>query len=427
MKKAIMIYLHVHQPYRVKQYTIFNAGNDHEYFRAPDNDRTNNAEILRKVANKSYIPTNRKLLELLDQYPEFKISLSITGTVLEQLEAWHPEALQSFKDIVATGKVEIVAETYHHSLAFFYNTSEFETQVKMHSQKIYDLFGQVPAVFRNTELAYNNDLAYWADNQGYKGILAEGWDPVLGWRSPNYVYKPAYTNNIRLLLKNYRLSDDIAFRFGDQNWSEWPLTADKFTGWLNNSDGTNFNLFMDYETFGEHQWGDSGIFNFLNHLPEQWLKNSQNTFLTVSQAIDQIPSVDYVDIPYTVTWADNERDLSAWVGNKMQQQAISIIYELGDKILNTKDVSLIEDWRRLQTSDHFYYMCTKWFNDGDIHAYFSPYENPYDAFIAYMNVYHDLMYRLEHTEIKERRDDGKTSNFIKWKTYGWFKRTRISP
>ncbi|MBX6334471.1 polysaccharide deacetylase family protein, partial [Candidatus Saccharibacteria bacterium] len=321
--------------------------------------------------------------------------LSITGTAIEQMEAWAPEALQSFKNLTDTGRVEIVAETYHHSLAFFYSRSEFEQQVKMHERKIQEVFGQTPKVFRNTELAYNNDLAYWADKAGYKGILAEGWDKVLGWRSPNFVYRPAYTDNIRLLMKNYRLSDDIAFRFGDRNWVGWPLTADKFVHWLNESgEATNFNLFMDYETFGEHQWDHTGIFEFLEHLPAEWLKHEGNTFMTVSEAVDAFEPRDQVDVPYTVSWADVERDLSAWLGNSMQTSAINALYGLEGLILGTGDLALIEDWRKLQTSDHFYYMCTKWFNDGDIHAYFSPYENPYDAFIAFMNAYNDLRFRL---------------------------------
>ncbi len=395
MSKAIVLYLHVHQPFRVRHYTIFDAGVDHRYFDAPYDDRTSNERIVHKVAEKSYIPTNRRLLKLLNDYPEFKLSLSITGTVIEQLEKWSPEALQSFKDIVATGRVEIVAETYHHSLAFFYSREEFERQVEMHKHKINQVFGHTPKVFRNTELAYNNDVAAWADKAGYTGILSEGWDKVLGWRSPNYVYRPAYTENIRLLMKNYKLSDDIAFRFGDRDWAEWPLTASKFAHWLGSTDqATNFNLFMDYETFGEHQWDESGIFNFLEHLPEEWLKSPDHTFMTVSGAIDAFDPVDTIDMPHTVTWADTERDLSAWLGNKMQTAAIQKLYELEKDILATNDLVLIEDWRRLQTSDHFYYMCTKWFNDGDIHAYFSPYANPYDAFIAFMNAYHDVRFRL---------------------------------
>lgn len=394
MSKVIVLYLHVHQPYRVRKYTIFDVGVDHQYFDTHYDDQTSNERIVHKVAEKSYLPTNRRLLQLLRNHPEFRLSMSITGTVLEQLERWSPEALDSFKELVATGRVEIVGETYHHSLAFFYSRPEFERQVEMHRQKVRELFGQTPQVFRNTELAYNNDLAYWADKAGYKGILAEGWDAVLGWRSPNYVYQPAFTENIRLLMKNYRLSDDIAFRFGDRDWAGWPLTADKFSHWLNETHDANiFNLFMDYETFGEHQWDESGIFDFLEHLPKEWLKGG-NRFMTVSEAIDNFEPVDHVDMPHTVTWADTERDLSAWLGNSMQTSAIHALYDLEESILRTGDLSLIEDWRRLTTSDHFYYMCTKWFNDGDIHAYFSPYDNPYDAFIAFMNAYHDVRFRL---------------------------------
>lgn len=393
--KSIVLYMHVHQPYRVRHYTIFDAGHHHDYFDAEYDARESNEKVIRKVADKSYLPTNKVLLELLQEYPEFKLSLSITGTLIEQLEQWAPEVLDSFKALTDTGRVEIVAETYYHSLAFFYSRREFERQVELHAHKIQELFGQTPKVFRNTELAYNNDLAYWADQAGYKGILAEGWDPVLGWRSPNFVYQPTYTENIKLLLKNYRLSDDIAFRFGNTAWEGYPLTADKFTHWLDESgDATNYNLFMDYETFGEHQWEDTGIFEFLRQLPEEWLKDQEHGFMTVSEVCDAHEPVDRVDMPNTVTWADTERDLTAWLGNKMQHESITALYELEEKVFNTQDPILVADWRKLTTSDHFYYMCTKWFNDGDVHAYFSPYETPYEAFINFMNAWHDLKYRL---------------------------------
>jgi alpha-amylase len=395
MSKAIALYLHVHQPFRIGHYTIFDAGARHDYFGSGYDSPTNNERIAHKVAEKSYIPTNRKLLELLNAHPEFRLSMSITGTVLEQLEQWSPATLRSFQQLTETGRVEIVAETYHHSLAFFYSQFEFEEQVRMHREKVQQLFGQTPKVFRNTELSYNNDLAYWADKAGYKGILAEGWDPILDWRSPNFVYRPSYTDNIRLLMKNYKLSDDIAFRFGDRNWAEWPLTADKFAHWLNQTqDATNFNLFMDYETFGEHQWSESGIFDFLHHLPSQWLQTEGNTFMTVSEAIDAFDPVDVVDTPQTTTWADTERDLSAWLGNPMQQEAIKALYDVQKPIMDSGDLQLIDDWRKLTTSDHFYYMCTKWFSDGDIHAYFSPYDTPYEAYMNFMNAWHDLQYRL---------------------------------
>jgi alpha-amylase len=386
--------MHVHQPYRVRHYTALESGADHNYFET-DDSQTSNHQILNKVATKSYIPTNKRLLKLLSDHPEFKLSLSITGTVLEQLERWQPDVLHSFQELVRTGRVEIVAETYHHSLAFFYSRSEFEIQVKMHEDAVQRLFKVKPTVFRNTELSYNNEVAQWAEGAGYQGILAEGWDPILGWRSPNFAYRPAGTEKIKLLLKNYRLSDDIAFRFGDQNWKEWPMTADKFAHWLNEEpNATNFDLFMDYETFGEHQWEASGIFDFLEALPKEWLKTKGNSFMTVGEASHHLEAADVVDVPDTITWADTERDLSAWLGNAMQQEAIAALYELEPAMIGSGNLALIEDWRRLQTSDHFYYMSTKFWNDGDIHAYFSPYDSPFEAYINFMNAYHDLRYRL---------------------------------
>jgi alpha-amylase len=397
-KQAIVLYLHVHQPYRVRHYTIFDAGQNHQYFNdQTPHVKTNNQYIISKVAEKSYRPMNAVIKELLNTIEDFKISLSISGTLIEQLEQWAPDVLEDFKQIVKSGRAEILAETYHHSLAFFYSRAEFEAQVTMHRNKIQQVFGVTPTAFRNTELSYNNDLAYWADKAGYKAIITEGWDPILGWRSPNFVYKPSFTNNIKLLLKNYKLSDDMAFRFGDQNWNEWPLTADKFNGWLNASESNAqvYNLFMDYETFGEHQWADTGIFDFIKALPYKWKQSGDNhTFMTISEASNYYPASDEVDVPNTITWADNERDLSAWLGNSMQQDALRALYSLEDKIINSGDNKLIEDWRLLQTSDHFYYMCTKWFKDGDVHAYFSPYKTPYEAFTNFINSWHDIKFRL---------------------------------
>lgn len=397
MKRAICLYLHVHQPFRVREYSIFDVGEKSDYFDETNPDlKTNNHAILKKVATKSYLPTNQKLLELLNKHDDFRISLSITGTLLEQLEMWSPEVLESFKKLVDTGKVEILAETYYHSLAFFFSRDEFKKQVKIHSEKIKSIFGLTPRIFRNTELAYNNELAHWADEVGFKGIIAEGWDKVLGWRSPNFVYRPAYTENIKLLLKNYKLSDDIAFRFSNRDWQEWPLSAEKFTHWINSipEDQKLINLFMDYETFGEHQWHETGIFDFLEHFPRLFLDQG-NKFVTPSEAIDLFEAMDSVDVPETITWADSERDLTAWLGNSMQQQAIQNLYDLERKVLDSSDMNLISDWRNLQTSDHFYYMCTKWFNDGDVHAYFSPYNSPYDAFIAFQNALRDVELRIE--------------------------------
>lgn len=399
-QRSIVLYMHVHQPHRVRPYTVFETAKDHNYFFDHHYDSpTNNQRIFRKVAEKSYLPTNALLLKLLDTHPEFAFSLSITGTFLEQCEMWGEDVLESFQALVKTGRVEIVAETYHHSLAFFYSRNEFEAQVLLHKEKIQQHFGYTPSVFRNTELAYNNELAHWAEGAGYNAILAEGWDPILGWRSPNFVYQPINTQHIKLLMKNYKLSDDLAFRFSDKNWSEWPLDAEKYTHWLNTASENQpiVNLFMDYETFGEHQWEDTGIFDFFSHLPKEWLSREGNGFYTASEAAQSHDPIDCVDVPYTITWADTERDLTAWLGNKMQQEALRYLYDLEERVLRSGDDGLINDWRNLQTSDHAYYMCTKWFNDGDVHAYFSPYDSPYEAFLYFMNAIRDLRWRvMEH-------------------------------
>ena len=397
-KKGVVIYLHVHQPWRIREYGVFDTGYKHDYFEAGDADADrDNGRIFRKVAEKSYIPMNALLEKMLNEQPDFKVSMSISGVFIEQAERYMPEVLESFKRIVATGQVELVAETFYHSLAFFYSREEFERQVEMHRQKIRDVFGVETQVFRNTELSYNNELGKWADQAGFKGIMTEGWDPILQWRSPNFVYQPEGTENIRLLLKNYRLSDDIAFRFGNKAWVDYPLSADKYIEWLRSSlDQTQIvNLFMDYETFGEHQWADTGIFEFTESFINKWLEQSEDrTFYTVSEAIDAFQPSGHISMPYTVTWADTERDLTAWLGNSMQHEAMRYIYGLENEVLNSNDMDLISDWRKLQTSDHPYYMCTKWFNDGDVHAYFSPYKSPYDAFLYFMNAMRDIRYRL---------------------------------
>ena len=400
-QRQIMLYLHVHQPARISPYTAFDIGMRHDYFK--DTDQVSNEAIFRKVAEKSYLPTNRMLLELLRSQPKFALSLSITGTFLEQCESWGKDVLRSFQELVATGRVEIVAETYHHSLAFFYSRFEFEKQVLMHREKVRELFGVTPRVFRNTELAYNNELAEWADEAGYQGVIAEGWDEILGWRSPNYVYTAPGARQLKLLLKNYRLSDDIAFRFSNQQWAEWPLTSEKYISWLGavNDDEKLINLCMDYETFGEHQWEAHGIFDFMNAWIPKWLEDEGHSFVTATQAVTNHEPADVVSVERTVTWADTERDLSAWLGNSMQQEALRHLYDLEEDILRSHDQQLISDWRLLQTSDHVYYMCTKWFTDGDVHAYFSPYGSPYDAFIYFMNAVRDLRWRLMQVTIPE--------------------------
>jgi alpha-amylase len=388
----------MHQPWRLKHYSIFSVDHDHDYWTEKDwYAGTNNERIFKKVAEKSYRPMLARLEKCINTYAGFKFSLSITGTFLDQAEEWAPDIIDTLKRLTKSGRVEIVAETYYHSLAFFYDREEFEAQVKLHQDRIHKLFGVKSKVFRNTELSYNNELARWADEYGFKGILAEGWDKILEWRSPNFVYRPEGCKNIKLLMKNYRLSDDVAFRFSDKHWKEWPLTVDKYIQWLETDTlrGPLINLFMDFETFGENIWEDTGIFEFFEHLVYRWDRDKNNNFLTVSEACDSAEPTADISMPWTVTWADTERDLSAWLGNSMQHEAMKAVYEIKPDVLASGDKDLIEDWRRLQTSDHPYYMCTKYFNDGDVHAYFSPYDSPYDAFLYYMNSLRDMRGRLD--------------------------------
>jgi len=395
---SVCPYFHVHQPYRIKRYRVFDIGNDNQYFNDGSLTDLNNRKIVEKVANKSYRPMNAVLGELLEQHPDFRFALSFSGTVLDQFEAYTPDVLESFQKLVATGRVEILADTYHHSLAFFYSVPEFERQVAKHAARIYELFGQKPKVFRNTELSYRNDLAKWCERNGYLGIMAEGWEKYLGWRSPNYVYQPWGTQKIKVLLKNYRLSDDVAFRFGNQGWESWPLNAETYASWIHrhHGDGQTVNLFMDYETFGEHQWEDTGIFDFMRALPGALKQHPETTFKTPTETIESYEAIGELDVPDILTWADTDRDLTAWTGNDIQKDAIRSIYAIENDVIKTEDPELIETWRKLQTSDHFYYMCTKWFQDGDVHAYFSPYESPYDAYIAFMNALSDLQLRVSH-------------------------------
>lgn len=397
----------------MRKYRIFDVGQNSSYFNDESGTSLDNQAIIKKVAGKCYLPANAVILENIKNHPDFKASYSISGVALEQFEKYAPEVIDSFKALVDTGNIELLSETYYHSLASIYSEEEFINQVKLHRKKIQELFGVTPSVFRNTELIYSNEIAKMAEEMGYKGILAEGADHILGWRSPAFVYKPVGTGNIKLLLKHYRLSDDIAFRFSQQSWKEWPLTAEKFANWVSshNGNGDTINLFMDYETFGEHQWEDTGIFEFLRYLPGEILKNPDNNFITPSEAIDRYEAKGELDIPYHVSWADTERDLSAWTSNDLQKEALEALYALGKEIVYIDDQELIEDWRRLQTSDHFYYMCTKWWNDGDVHKYFSPYESPYEAFIAYMNVLQDMRLRL--AEAKKKQEHEVSLNKVK--------------
>ena len=387
---SVCFYFQVHQPVRLRHYTVFD--NNDEYF-----DDYKNSSICRKVANKCYLPANRLLLEMIRKFKgRFRIAYSITGLLLEQLERFSPEVLSTFDALAETGCVEFLAETYYHSLSFLYSRDEFVEQINKHIEVINYFFGQKPRVFRNTELIYNNDLAALIESMNcFDAIISEGADHILGYRSSNFVYQPKGCNHLKLLLKNYSLSDDIAFRFSNRNWPQWPLTADKFARWISNVNGNGnvVNLFMDYETFGEHQWEDTGIFDFMRHLPGEILKHPDNNFKTPTEVIQSYGSADTVDVPHIISWADTERDLSAWLGNAMQSNAIHELYRLEKKIKSTKDEKIIGDWRKLQTSDHFYYMCTKYFSDGDVHKYFNPYDSPYDSYINFMNVLDHLQSR----------------------------------
>ena len=393
----VCFYFQVHQPERLKHYSVFDIGNNHDYF-----DEQKNREIMEKVSMKCYLPMNNLLLKLIKKHKgDFKVSFSISGIALDQFEKYSPKVLESFQELAKTGCVDFLNETYYHSLSFLYSKEEFKHQVEMHRDKIKELFNVEPKVFRNTELIFSNEVAQEVSKLGFDTVLAEGADKILGLKSSNFVYTSP-NSNVKVLLKNYKLSDDIAFRFSNKEWKEHPLTVPKFSRWLNatNGNGELINLFMDYETFGEHQWADTGIFDFMKALPEEVLKHPDNSFVTISEA-SKIPAKSTIDFPYFVSWADTERDLTAWLGNDVQKSSIKELYELEKHVKSSGDKELIKDWRKLTTSDHFYYMCTKWFNDGDVHKYFSPYDSPYDCFISFMNVLNDIALRLK-TEKKEK-------------------------
>ena len=391
--KTVCLYFQVHQPWRLKKYRFFNMGKDHNYL-----DDLLNRSIMQKVARQCYLPMNALLLKLIrENKGKFRCSFSITGIAVEQFRAFAPEVLDSFKELAATGCVEFLAETYSHSLASLASKEDFQEQVKLHTSLIKKEFGLKPTAFRNTELIYSDEIGEMVAGMGFRTMLAEGAKHVLGWKSPNYVYANAIDQKLRLLLRNYKLSDDIAFRFSNHQWPEFPLTADKFSEWAHaaNASGDLINLFMDYETFGEHQWESTGIFAFMEALPEVMLRTPGFAFITPSEAAARFEPVASLDVPHFMSWADAERDLTAWLGNDMQNDAIESVYRLEKAVKATGDPGVLRTWRRLQTSDHFYYMSTKWFSDGDVHSYFNPYGTPYDAYINYMNVLADFRLTLD--------------------------------
>ena len=392
MNKSVCFYFQVHQPDRLRQFRFFDIGNDFHYL-----DDFSNRTIVRRVAERCYLPANKMLHDLiLRNNGAFKVAFSISGTAIEQFERYVPEVIDSFKALAATGCVEFLSETYSHSLSSLASMAEFKKQVKQHADLMKRLFGVKPTVFRNTELIYSDMIGAAVADLGYEVMLTEGAKHILGWKSPNFVYANAINPRMKVLLRNFTLSDDIAFRFSDRGWNSWPLTAEKFADWavsaLEKDDVLN--LFMDYETFGEHQRSANGIFDFMNALPAAILSRNLS-FCTPSEAARTYQPVAPLHVPYPISWADEERDTSAWLGNDLQEEAFNKLYALEADVYKTKDDNLVSIFRKLQESDHFYYMCTKFFSDGSVHSYFNPYDTPYEAFINYMNVLADFELRIK--------------------------------
>lgn len=390
MKKSVCLYFQVHQPTRLRLYRFFDIGKDSHYY-----DDFADRTILKRVAQKCYLPMNQLLLDVIKQQKgAFKVAFSLSGSVLEQFERYAPEVIDSFRALADTGCVEFLAETYYHSLASLASEAEFSHQVLKHKAQVEQLFGQTPKVFRNTELIYSDSIGKQVYQLGFKTMLTEGARHIMGWKSPDYVYSCAEQPKLKLLLRNYSLSDDIAFRFSNKGWKDWPLTAEKYLSWLKQSEGEIINLFMDYETFGEHQAASSGIFDFMRYLPEAITQDGTFEFVTPSQAARKHKAVAPIDVPQTISWADEERDVTAWLGNELQQDAFNKLYAQTEKLSILNNPTLWEDFGHLQESDHFYYMCTKFFSDGEVHKYFNPYDTPYEAFINYMNVLSDFIIRV---------------------------------
>jgi len=391
----VCLYFQVHQPNRLIPYDFFRIG-EHAFYE----DDGMNASILSKVAEKCYLPANRMFKKLIEESEgRFRMALSISGTVIEQMEHHRPDVLESFQELVATGGVEILAETYYHSLSFVHSNKEFERQVEMHLEKIEEVFSVRPRVFRNTELIYNNAIAAQAETMGFDGVIAEGVEWTLNGKSPNFLYRAPTTARIKTLLRNIPLSDDLGFRFSDRTWKEYPLSPETMADWIVNSPGDVVNLFMDYESIGEHQWEDTGIFDFWSKLPEAVIE-AGSQWVTPTEAVEVYRASREYDCHFITSWADAERDLSAWMGNVMQQEAIAKVHRLEQAILAVKDPDLTHTWAKMQTSDHFYWMSTKGGTDGSVHSYFTPYPSPYDAYIYFMNVLADLQIRLRRAQEK---------------------------
>ena len=392
MKKSICLYFQVHQPCRLRLYRFFDIGKDSHYY-----DDFANRTILKRVAQRCYLPMNELLLELIGKHKgAFRVAFSISGSVIEQFDRYAPEVLDSFRKLADTGCVEFLSETYYHSLASLASPAEFEHQVMKHKSAVEHYFGVTPTAFRNTELIYSDAIGSMVYDLGFKTMLTEGAKHVLGWKSPNYIYSGAKAPKLKLLLKNSSLSDDIAFRFSDRSWQDWPLTGEKYLAWIKAAAQNDeiVNLFMDYETFGEHQKAQSGIFDFMKFLPEVILNDGEFEFVTPTQAAKKHNAVAELEVPDPISWADEERDVTAWLGNELQNDAFHKLYSLTEKLSILNNEYLWSDFGHLQESDHLYYMCTKFFSDGAVHKYFNPYDTPYEAFINYMNVLSDFILRV---------------------------------
>lgn len=390
--KTVCLFFQVHQPFRHKRYHFFDIGTDHYYY-----DDFTNESIMNKIAVKSYLPTNKLLLTLANQFGDkFKVSFSITGQALDQFQLYAPEVIDSFQKLVKTGCVEFLSETYSHSLSSLKDKTIFEEQVKLHDKKIFDLFGLQPRVFRNTEMIYSDEIGAHVADMGYSAMLTEGAKQVLGWKSPNYLYVNAINPRLKILMRNFKLSDDIAFRFADTNWADYPLTADKFVNWLEKIDPKDevVNLFLSYEAIGDRQAKETGIFDFIESLLVKIVKHPALKLATPSEMIEELQPISRVSVPNPISWADEERDLTAWLGNSMQKEAFGKLYKLSAQIRKCTDEDLLKDWNYLQVSDHFYYMSTKFFSDGKDHSYFNPFDSPFEAFVNYMNVLSDFKIRI---------------------------------
>lgn len=392
MKKNICLYFHVHQPTRLRLYRFFDIGKDSHYY-----DDFANRTILRRIAQTCYLPMNELLLNAFNESKgAFKLSFSITGSAIEQFDRYAPEILDSFRKLADTGCVEFVCETYNHSLASLASEAEFRHQVLKQKETLQKYFGVEAKSFRNTELIYSDSIGKTVYELGFKTMLTEGAKHILGWKSPDYVYSNPLQPKLKLLLRNYVFSDDIAFRFADHGF-----TADTFAGWLRQTEGEVINLFMDYETFGEHQKAQTGIFDFMKALPSHVLADGSMAFATPSEVARKCKSVADLPVPEPISWADEERDTSAWLGNELQQDAFNKIYALTEQLSILDQPNLWRDFGHLQESDHLYYMCTKFFSDGEVHKRFTPYDTPYEAFINYMNVLSDFAIRVENALSKE--------------------------